>query len=552
MLERETRNRLKPIGSIKWLDHDARAKQRRILKQFSDLIELLDSGKEIPESSKDFLRNYTSSDNVETWLNACLKTYETQEEYYHNALCEMAQHDLTAYHEFMRPDEPPAPHHIWLCDLLMKAERGELGFVGISLPPGSAKSTYGSRSFVQWFMGRHPKKRVLAVGHGQRFVEDQFSKPNRDAVDTAEFSRVFPDVMLAENNRGATTWSIEKYGGDYTCRGANAGVAGLRANLLNIDDPIKSVKDAQSTVVRDSLFSWITGDLFSRRLPRCPVIMIMTRWHSDDPMGRLERLHAEDPTALPGPAQFVNIPAQADDNDPLGRKKGEWLWEEFYGARHYETQRATMSPGLWSALYMGVPLDKMGEFVAESDFQRYEKGPTFKDGLGVKVRKTVISVDTAQKGNERSAYTAIQVFREGNDGKHYLVFAHRMQHKLDDVVKYLSRAAQIWRANYILIENAGMGTQILENNADSFACPIIPSNPQKQGSKEFRFDAAVPWIIGGRVLFPKQAPWLADLINEMVAFPDGKYKDQCDAFSQYCNHIAKKPGGGVKRLRMGA
>lgn len=552
LISKEKRNRLKPRDSITWLTHEQRQKQRTTLKYFGDIIEMMEERKPLPPSAIEFLKNYTGSDNPDTWLEACWKTYDTQENHYFGLLADMAQHDLTAYHEFMRPEEPPAPHHIWLCDILMRAERGELGFVGISLPPGSAKSTYGSRSFVQWFMGRHPTKRVLAVGHSQRFVEDEFSKPNRDVLATDDYARVFPDVMLSENDRGATTWSIENYKGDYTCRGANAGVAGLRANLLNIDDPIKSVKDAQSEVVRDGLFRWITGDLFSRRLPGCPIVMIMTRWHSEDPMGRLEKLHNENPDALPGPVQFINIPAQAVADDPLDRKPGEWLWESFYGAKHYETLRATMAPGLWSALYLGVPLDKMGQFVAESDFQRYDKAPGKDAKSPVKIRKTVISVDTAQKGSERSAYTAIQVFREGSDGRHYLVFAHRMQHKLDDVIKYLAKSAINWEANYILIENAGMGTQILENNAESFVCPIIPANPQKQGSKEFRFDAATPWIISGKILFPKQAPWLADLVNEMVAFPDGKFKDQCDAFSQYCNHVMRRPGGGMRRLVMGA
>lgn len=551
LLSKDERNRLSDKSKIEWMSHEERQKHRGSLKFYRDMITDLEDGKDIAEKTKEFLRDVTGSSELDAWLRFAWQTYEADEALYLKKLALMGQHDLTAYHEFMRPDEPPAPHHIWLCDLLMKAERGEYNFLGISLPPGSAKSTYGSRSFVQWFMGRHPTKRVLAVGHSQRFVEDEFSKPNRDIFLTSEYNAIFSDVFLSENERSAPSWALEN-GGDYTCRGAQAGVAGLRANLLNIDDPIKSVKDAQSEQSRDTLFKWITADLFSRRLPGCPVVMIMTRWHSEDPMGRLEALHKNNPQALPGPVKFVNIPAMAAENDELGRKPGEWLWEEFYGANHYETLRTTMAPGLWSALYMGVPLDKMGEFIAESDFVRYTEAPSNAEGSRVKIKKTVISVDTAQKATERSAFTSIQVFREGTDNIHYLVFAQRVQQKLDDVVAHLARAVQNWQADYIIMEDAGMGSQILENYEHKFACPLLKVTPQKAGSKEFRFDASTSWIISGKVQFPKQAPWLTDMINEMVAFPNGTYKDHCDAFSQYTKHVQDRRPGGTRRLRMGA
>lgn len=551
---RRNRDRLIPINDIKWLSHPERAAQRKNLKLFEDLIlGIEEPGRELTQEQIQFLIDYTGgSDNEDIWLNACWDTFETTESSYHTILAQMGQHDLSAYHEFMRPEEPPAFHHQWLCEKLMASERGDLGLLVISLPPGSAKSTYGSRSYVQWFLGRHPNRRVLAVGHGQKFVEDEFSKPNRDTIDSEQFRAVFPDVYLSENDRGATTWKIEEHGGIYTCRGANAGVAGVRANLLDIDDPIKSVKDALSEVSRDALFRWITADLLSRRLPGAPIVLIMTRWHSDDPAGRLEELHKKNPNALPGPVEFINIPAQAEEDDPLGREKGAWLWEEFYGAGHYETLRETMSPGLWSALYGGKPLDKMGTFVSEDMFQRYDSYPVNKPDMPIQVKKTVITVDTAQKATERSAYTAIEVIREGVDGKHYMVYAERVQDKLEDVMKLMRRIATNWDANYILVEDAGQGSQIIENYAETFICPIVPFTPRGKGSKEFMFDAATPWISSGKVLFPKQAPWLTDLINEMVAFPDGKYKDYVDAFAQYCAHVFKRSSGGTKKAIMGA
>lgn len=526
-----------------------------MLAEMVDLMDPEDGGgpSKLNKSQTDFLEMATASSNPDTWDAFLWDEYERQEGSYHKSLSEMGQHDLTAYHEFMRPDEPPAHHHIWMCEKLMDLEAGRLGFLGLSLPPGSAKSTYGSRSFIQWFMGRNPNAKVLGVGHSQKFVENNFSKPNRDAIDSPEYRAIFPDVFLSDTERNATNWKLDSFQGEYISRGAEAGVSGIRANLIDIDDPIASAKDSSSPTIRDSISRWVASDLMSRLLPKAPMLIIMTRWNSDDPMGRLEQLYKETPEALMGPVEFVNIPAQAEENDPLGRAPGEWLWEEFYGAQHYISKRAALPPGDWSALYLGKPLDKMGEYVSEKDFQRFEHYPTYKpdDGKPNCVR-TVVSVDTAQKGTERSAYTAIEVFRVDDTNQHYLVYATRVQNKLTDVITLLQRVSLNWQANYILIEDAGQGSQIIESYSEQFLCPVVEFNPRTRGSKEFMFDGAVPWITSGKILFPKSADWLADLINEMVAFPHGTYKDYTDAFGQYCEHALKRKSGGTRPLVMGA
>ena len=550
--------RLIPKKDIQWLDHDARRVRRARLAELRTMIELMDPDegggihKLTPEHTH-FLSTATASDNADTWDNFLWDEYERQEGSYLKILAQMGQHDLTAYHEYMNPDEPPAHHHIWLCERLMAVERGELGLLVVSMPPGSAKSTYGSRSFIQWYMGRHPNAKVLAVGHSQRFIEDEFSKRNRDIVDTPQFREVFPDIYLSDNDRGATTWKLANFEGQYTSRGAEAGVAGVRANLIDIDDPIKAAKDGKSPTVLDNVSRWITADLFPRRLPKAPIVLIMTRWNSGDPAGRLQALHEEDNEALPGPVEFINIPAEAQEDDPLGRAPGEWLWEEFYGKQHYLTLRATMSATDWSALYMGQPLDMLGEYVKEDDFGRYDQYPVHepKEGQPFCVR-TVVSVDTAQKGTERSAYTAIEVFRVDPTNQHYMVYATRVQNKLVDVVTLLQRVARNWHANYILIEDAGQGSQILENFANQFICPVVEFSPYSRGSKEFMFDGATKWITSGRVLFPKNAPWMTEVMTEMIAFPHGKYRDYVDAFGQYCEHALSRKSGGTRKLVMGA
>lgn len=551
--------RLVHRDDVEWLTIEERLRSRAEIKRYTDISQLLEDRLELSDAQERLMQGITGSGNPETWMNCTLETIEKLEAHYFGKLKVQAQHDLTAYHEFMNPDEFPAPHHIWLCNKLMSVESGAIKTLLLSAPPGSAKSSYGSRSFVQWSLGRNPSWRILMGGYNQTFSDSEFSKPNRDVIMSERYREVFHDVFVSERDRGVEGWKIEGTRGKYYSRGAGAGVAGVRSNLTNLDDPIGKAADARSSVVRESLWRWMTTDILPRRLPTNRMVIIATRWFSDDIIGRLETLYKEKPQAIIGPVEIINLPAQAGKDDPLGREEGQWLWEKnsdgspHYTAQHYETLKLTMPPGDWSALYMGIPLDAKGEFIGQDDFQRYDKYPENVKDQPAQVIKTVVSVDTAQKGQERSDYTAITVWRQGVDRKHYLVYAERVKHKMEDVIELLNRVATNWKANYILLEDAGFGSQIIENYTDRMVCPVIKHDPHSKGSKEFAFEGAVPSILSGQCLFPKSAPWLTDFINELVAFTGekGAVDDYADSFSQYVMHSLRKVRRGTRRLRAG-
>lgn len=417
-------------------------------------------------------------------------------------------------------------------------------------------STYSSRSFVQWYMGRNPDKRVLSCAHTQRFGEDEFSKPNRAVMDSDAYRMAFADVGLNPIEKGSSFWRLDGWRGSYAVRGAGAGTSGLRAHLVMADDLYKNAQDALSPVVRDTIWRWWTADVMSRRLPDAPTVLVNTRWMSDDVAGKLIAMYEANPAAVPGPVVYINIPAQAGEDDPLGRRPGEWLWcrdqqeDGFYSIQDYVSKRDSMQPSMWSALYQGEPLDKQGDYISEDEFQRYERPPMNRRNERIEWTKTVMSIDTAAKGTERSDYTAILTFRVGVDGRHYLVDAWRGKESLDKVVRVMSRLMRVWQVNYAIVEDSGMGAQILENYQGKMPAPMIKYTPSGKGSKDFRFDAATPWITTGKVLFPETSPWIHDLINEFVAFPNGTNDDQVDAFSQYTDSELKLKIGGTKPLRM--
>ena len=113
---------------------------------------------------------------------------------YYEQLRSQAPDDLTSYAEYMNPEEPPAPHHVYLCDRLTDMADGIIPRMTISMPPGHAKSTYASRIFPSWWLGKNPKKRYIQAGHSQNFVENEFGKKTKAMVESERFRAVFPEI----------------------------------------------------------------------------------------------------------------------------------------------------------------------------------------------------------------------------------------------------------------------------------------------------------------------------------------------------------------------
>ena len=102
--------------------------------------------------------------------------------------------------------------------------------------------------------------------------------------------------------------------GEYFATGIRGPLTGRRADLVIIDDPIKSHAEADSPVLRDRLWNWYRFDLTTRLKPRGRIVLVMTRWHEDDLAGRLL---AQNPSDW----QLIRLPALAEENDPLQRPR---------------------------------------------------------------------------------------------------------------------------------------------------------------------------------------------------------------------------------------
>jgi predicted phage terminase large subunit-like protein len=489
---------------------------------------------------------------------------ETFESEYHSKLAAAAPNSLSCFVEFMTPDEAPAAHHEVMCSHYEAFERRDIMRGLVSMPPGYAKTKFYSRYGPAWYLGKNPKHRYLSGGHSQAFAENEFGKYVRDIIDDPRYERVFPDVSLHPRSTAAGNWRLKNGRGGYVTKGVGQKIAGYRGHIGGADDLIGSREDAESEVIRNKVWDWLWADFRQRLLPKSPLFVVMTRWHPDDPGGRIEAMNKE---GVGLPWDILNLTAIVETEeemrtDPMGRSLGEVLWPDYYDVAHVLELKATLKPRDWYSLHKGKPRVAEGNMVKAAWFKRYDLLPHNQYDAngnisGRVIKRITISVDCAQKATQRANFTVISVWVETMDGRHYLAHVIRKRVEYNDMVVLIEDTARDWNAGAILVEDKGQGTTYIQARQGHAPVPIIPISVDNAGSKEFRFDGVLPDFEAGLVFLPKEASWLADYENELLEFPGGANDDQVDSTSQYLAWARKrlskagtqkaKGGGRLKR-----
>jgi predicted phage terminase large subunit-like protein len=417
-------------------------------------------------------------------------------------------------------------------------------------------STYASRLFVAWRLGRNPNLKIIGGGHSQRFVENEFSAKIRNLVSSPDYKRVFPDLNVDYATRAKDQWAIAGTSGQYAAKGVGQAVHGFRANFVCVDDPYAKIEEAESAVQREKVNTWFVGDLGSRMLPFGKMFLIMTRFHEEDLTGYLMDMNRK----LPAYAQWHQVEAPAlcidPETDVLGRRLGEVLWD-YYDLSYFVAKKIEYTFQRFSLIYQ-QNASATAEGSVSGKFNYYLTLPHLtEDALNTvrlagkldpagrpipdkraHFRRIVLSVDCAAKVNERADYTVIQTWGETHDRRHYLMRQTRLKVEFDAMIEAIEKQARKDEVDMILVEDKGQGTAYIQNRGLTSAhrrlapAPIVAIDPGQQ-SKEFRFDEVTPMITAGEVYLPQKAEWLDAYIKEFGQFPEGAHDDQVDCTTQY-------------------
>ena len=403
----------------------------------------------------------------------------------------------------------PAAHHRLLIRELEGLAAGRWDRLMLLLPPGSAKSTYASLVFPPWFLANRPWAHVIAASHTASLARS-FGRGVRTLVQEHQ-TRL--GVWLDPNNRSAGRFGIIG-GGSYFATGVRGPVTGRRADLLLIDDPVKSQAEADSGIARDHLWDWFRSDLVTRLKPGGRVVLVMTRWHPDDLGGRL--LQSADAWRV------VRLPAIAESDDLLGRKPGEPLWPEWEDAAALRRKRAVLGDRTFEALFQQSPksaggrLFKTGQLVVVND-----------RASGVSVRAWDLAA--TQDGD----WTVGVLLTRTEGGGLQVSDVKRLQGGPEMVVETIKETAvrdgvgvtiglpqdpgQAGRAQVLYLTKALAGFHVLSS--------------RESGSKETRAMPVASQVNAGAVNL-LLGQWNRDFIEELQDFPGGAKDDQVDALSR--------------------
>lgn len=406
------------------------------------------------------------------------------------------------------------------------------------MPPRHGKSELASKRFPAFFMGAHPRRNIIAASYNSDLAAD-FGRNVRNIVGSREYKAVF-DTTLAEDSSAANRWHTN-HGGMYVASGIGTATTGRGAHVLIIDDPFKDREEADSETHREKVWRWYTSTAYTRlesdlrpegditeddklwfellddinsgdAVPfEGAIVGICTRWHEDDWAGRIEEAEARGGEKW----EVLDLPAILSD--------GKALWPAKYPLPVLERIKTTIGERDWSALYQQRPTPDEGDYFKREWFRFYDAKP-----LHLRTYGASDYAVTAKGGD----YTVHVVCGLDPDDNLYVLDVWRSQAEshvwVETYIDLIARWKPLkWgQEQGQIIKSLGpfIDKRMRERRVYCAQEPMTSVADKPTRSRSFQARAAM-----GKVYLPHNAPWVADLMGEMLTFPAGKHDDQVDA-----------------------
>lgn len=305
---------------------------------------------------------------------------------------ELARREFFYYSNLKAPDfyKPDRKYLVDLCNELQSFYESDDEVLIVNEPPRHGKSRTAGL-LVEWVFGKNKKEKVMTGSYNET-LSTMFSKNVRNSIQEVKadpykpvFSDVFPGVSIKRGDGAMNLWSLEGGYNNYLATSPSGTATGFGCTLMIIDDLIKNAEEAYNETVKQGHWDWFTNTMLSRLEEGGKIIIIMTRWASDDLAGRALRHYQEQGAKI----RHISMKALQDD--------GSMLCEEILSRASYEAKKKAMGADVASANYQQEPIDIKGRLY--SSFKTYERIPADANGnsLFTSIRNYT---DTADEGDD--------------------------------------------------------------------------------------------------------------------------------------------------------
>lgn len=421
-----------------------------------------------------------------------------------------------------------APHFRVMQEVLDRATQGEVRRVFFQVPIRHGKTEHNSVGYAAYRLEQNPRTRVLVGSYNQR----QADKLSREIRKLARKRK----IMISPERDTASEWETLA-GGGVRAVGAGSGVASVNADVIIIDDPIGSRDEAESQAHRDRVWDWITNDLLARTEPHTIVLFTMSRWHQDDPAGRLQDQQG-------ARWEVIDLPGRAEPNDPLGRAVDEPLWPELRGEEWLQEKRDELREYGFASLIQGRPRPREGGMFKWEWWQLIDEVPR----AGAMVRYWDLAGTEAKGKGHDPDYSAGALLCRMPDRRTAIVDVARFRKSINardvelEAIARADLATYRSRISWWIETEAGIAgedrTAAIVRRLQALGMTVRTEHPT--GKKVHRAEPlASAAEAGNLVLCPGE--WRGPFRAEAADFPNGKHDDQIDAAA---GAYAKLPTAG--------
>ena len=303
---------------------------------------------------------------------------------------------------------------------------GGIYLVGDTFIP-THNSEGSSRKLPAFMLGLNPDKKICIGSYAATIARD-FNRDVQRIIDTPSYRELFPETYLNGSNvvtmantylRNSDVIEMVGHKGLLRVVGRGGSLTSKTVDVSILDDVYKDYAEGNSPIVRNAAWKWYTTVVRTRLHNDSQELIVFTRWHDDDLIGRIEK-SGETVIDIKSWDDVKNIPAGAwvrinfeglktgepTEVDP--REPGAALWDRRHSRAKLEGQRA-LDPVQFQCLYQGNPGNAEGKLY-RNPFRTYVD----KSEWGTYVRSGNYT-DVADEGDDFTFSACYDVYKSGNE-----------------------------------------------------------------------------------------------------------------------------------------